>query len=189
MPQSRPKPGDRRNALQKRKKAAPAKSDLSQRAKRKLERLQQAALSGDADAQLSLANFLRTPAWKSHNPRSAANWAMKAAEQNHAEAQYFVGCCFATGEGLAKDAKEAVRWYRKAARQGHAEAQYNLGTMYWLGEGVRRNSSLARQWIAMSAEAGGILAKKLLADAYQLGMFGFPPDKALAKRWRRLAAV
>ena len=50
----------------------------------------------------------------------AVKWYRKAAEQNHAAAQYNLGVCYANGQGVAKDEVEAVKWYRKAAEQNHA---------------------------------------------------------------------
>ena len=66
-------------------------------------------------------------------------WYRKAAEQNHAEAQYNLGVCYDEGEGVAKDQVEAVKWYRKAAEQNFAAAQYNLGVCYAKGEGVAKD--------------------------------------------------
>ena len=57
----------------------------------------------------------------------AVKWYRKAAEQNHAEAQYNLGICYAGGQGVEKDYVEAVKWFRKAAEQNDAEAQYSLG--------------------------------------------------------------
>ena len=52
----------------------------------------------------------------------AVTWFRKAAEQDHAEAQFTLGAVYAEGAGVAQDDVEAVTWYRQAAEQGHAEA-------------------------------------------------------------------
>ncbi len=57
------------------------------------------------------------------NEAEAVRWYRKAAEQNHAEAQYWLGACYADGEGVTQNDAEAVKWYRAAAEQGHAKAQ------------------------------------------------------------------
>ena len=51
----------------------------------------------------------------------------KAAEQRHADAQYNLGYCYASGIGIGRDYQKAVEWYQKAAKQGLAQAQNNLG--------------------------------------------------------------
>ena len=60
----------------------------------------------------------------------------KAAEQNHAIAQVYLGISYYKGNGVTKDYVEAVKWYRKAAEQNHAVAQVNLGVCYANGNGV-----------------------------------------------------
>ena len=43
-----------------------------------------------------------------------AHW-LEAAEQGDAEAQYNVGCCYYSGEGIAEDKSEAFNWFVKSA--------------------------------------------------------------------------
>jgi TPR repeat protein len=38
--------------------------------------------------------------------------------QLHADAQYYLGHCFATGEGVDVDYGKAIRWFSLAANQG-----------------------------------------------------------------------
>jgi uncharacterized protein len=52
----------------------------------------------------------------------AVKWLRKAAEQNHADAQYSLGLCYASGRGVPKDAVAAVKWLRKAAEGGEVQA-------------------------------------------------------------------
>ena len=49
------------------------------------------------------------------NYTEAVRWYRKAAEQNHAEAQFALGYCCENGEGVDQNHSEAVTWYRKAA--------------------------------------------------------------------------
>jgi len=55
------------------------------------------------------------------------HWYMKAADQNHALAQFNLGVMFASGQGVPRDDAKAVMWIQKAAQQGDAGAQHNLG--------------------------------------------------------------
>jgi S1-C subfamily serine protease len=50
-------------------------------------------------------------------------WYRKAAEQNHAGAQYNLGGCYARGEGVAKDYVEGYKWGLLAAAQGVESAK------------------------------------------------------------------
>jgi uncharacterized protein len=53
-------------------------------------------------------------------------WFRKAAEQNAADAQYNLGVCYDSGEGVAKDEIEAYKWWLLAAAQGNDDAKYNM---------------------------------------------------------------
>ena len=50
----------------------------------------------------------------------------KAAEWNHAWAQFNLGYCYANGQGVPENLVEAAKWYRKAADQGFEGAREEL---------------------------------------------------------------
>jgi TPR repeat protein len=77
------------------------------------------------------------------NPKDEFETTRKAAEQGHADAQFYLGVKYANGEGVPKDSVKAVEWYRKAAEQGDADAQFYLGVKYARGEGVPKDLVLA----------------------------------------------
>lgn len=52
----------------------------------------------------------------------AFGWFAKAAKFDYAEAQYYIGLCYAQGTGVEKDYEEAMKWYLKAAAQKHPDA-------------------------------------------------------------------
>jgi len=56
----------------------------------------------------------------------AVLWYRKAADQNHAAAQWYLGEKYANGEGVSKDLGEAIRWYRRSADQGNITARSKL---------------------------------------------------------------
>lgn len=60
-----------------------------------------------------------------HNKIEAVKWWRKAAAQNHAGAQNWLGRCYADGDGVGRDVAEAVKWYRKAVEQGYVIEFYN----------------------------------------------------------------
>jgi TPR repeat protein len=76
----------------------------------------------------------------------AAKWFRKAAEQNHAQAQYSLGWCHTNGQGVPKDEGQAAEWYRKAAEQNLGDAQFALGLCYATGQGVAKDEVEAAKW-------------------------------------------
>ena len=66
--------------------------------------------------QQSLANT------KVENYDSRMEWINKAAEKNNADAQYFLGSMYQSGEGVAKDKRKALEWLNKSAQQGNKKA-------------------------------------------------------------------
>ena len=134
------------------------------------------------------------------------------AEKGDADAQYVLGYCYESGEGveqdyaeaekwyrkaaeqnhagaqcglgyLAQDYAQAVRWYRKAAEQNHAEAQYALADCYYRGDGVPQNMVEAVQWYLKAAEQGNADAQYRLGMCYWDGR-GVVKDEAEAKKWQ-----
>jgi TPR repeat protein len=56
----------------------------------------------------------------------AAEWYLKAALQNHDDAQNNLGFCYITGHGVPQNTPLAIKWWEKAAYQGHKGAIRNL---------------------------------------------------------------
>ena len=94
----------------------------------------------------------RTPSINSlcgNRPRDdteAATWALRAAEQDHVDAQFFLGTMYNAGTGVPQDDYEAVAWFRMAAEAGHPDAQFLLGHSYSVGRGVIQDGVLACMW-------------------------------------------
>lgn len=89
-----------------------------------------------------------------------------AAEAGHAEAQFKLGYCYASGQGVSyADKKAATEWYLKAALQGHVDAMNNLGLLQ-LNQKDNFNSSGSLQvgvlWRIRAAEKGSEESKKWL---------------------------
>jgi TPR repeat protein len=71
----------------------------------------------------------------------AATWTgafpmfLKAAEQDHADAQFMVGWMYHNGIGIEPDAQKAADWYRRAtSRFLNQKAQYNLRVLIEEGQ-------------------------------------------------------
>ncbi len=117
----------------------------------------------------------------------AVKWFRKAAEQNDAAAQFYLGFCYDKGQGVAQDYVEAVKWFRKAAEQNIAEAQFNLGLRYDNGQGVAKDYVEGYKWYRKAAERNDALAQYNLGVCYANGQ-GVAKDYVEGYKWWLLAA-
>jgi hypothetical protein len=79
---------------------------------------------------------------------------MQEADSGDIEAQYSLGSCYASGEGVNKNTTAAIYWFRKAAEQGHARAQFKLAEAYRLGVGVECDVEKSQFWRLNAAAHG-----------------------------------
>lgn len=112
---------------------------------------------------------------------------MRYAEKGDAEAQAWIGACYANGNGVASSLHGAFFWYSKAAEQGHVLAATNVGAMLAMGQGASRDVEAGVAWLRKAADAGDAMARYNLATIYAKGE-GVPQDKAAAVKLFRLAA-
>ena len=52
----------------------------------------------------------------------SVKWHRKAAEQGHADAQFYLGYMNDKSQGVKQNCAGAFKWYSKFAQQGHADA-------------------------------------------------------------------
>lgn len=83
---------------------------------------------------------------------------LRRAEAGEASAQFDLGWCYYSGEGVVQNYKEAVKWCRMAAEQGDADAQFNLGVCYGKGKGVVLDYDEAYFWLLIASANGQTLA-------------------------------
>lgn len=135
-------------------------------------------------------------------------WYRRAADQGDAEAQYFLGDMYYTGEGVPQNYEEAVKWYRLAADQGNPAAQNNLGQIYRDGYGCPDEDGVdeddyepSEAWLLayeqsqikafdlfmLAAKQGHLAAQENLGYMYQDGA-GVTLDQTKAAEWYQLAA-
>ena len=124
----------------------------------------------------------------------AVQFFKKAADLNHAEAQYKLGVCYEKGRGVDMNMEKAVEWYRKSAEQGQAKAQYNLALCYEKGKGVEKNDEQAKQLykkavlnLKDAAEQGDDEAQRLIGLCYEFGR-GEEKNMEKAVEWYRKSA-
>jgi TPR repeat protein len=124
---------------------------------------------------------------KANNFAAALEKFRKAADQNHALAQFDVGFMYESGRGVRRNDQEAVIWLRRAAEQGLATAQQNLAMMYQDGRGVQRDDQQAVVWLRKAADQNDVMAQFNLGVAYANGR-GIQKDDQQAAIWFRKAA-
>lgn len=121
--------------------------------------LQESAAKGDAQAQFNLG--YRYTLKEDLDLPKAFTWFKKAGDQNHAEAQYYVGLMYKSGQGVEKNPEASMAWLKMAAHQNHIMAQVKIGMSYYMGNsGVEMDlKESAKQFgntaVSISAELSG----------------------------------
>ncbi len=108
--------------------------------------------------------FFNVPAF-SHS----VNQILEQAKKGNLEAQFEIGCIYATGDGVKKNLAEAARWWKIAAERGEYKSQYLLAVAYYNGEGVKKNKSECLKWLRKSAAQGYDWAQFDLGTLYYQG--------------------
>jgi TPR repeat protein len=89
--------------------------------------LVESAGKGDVESQYVLGKTFLLGDGIRRIPTEALSWLQKAAEQEHADAEYLLGRMYAEGSIVAQDRREtALIWFRKAAGHGNKEAEAAL---------------------------------------------------------------
>ena len=123
---------------------------------------------GDPEGQYCLAALLRRRK-DPHAHQEAALLLKRPAAVGMPRAQYLLGTCYETGDGVEKKPKYAVYMYQQAAQQGHAEAMVRLGICYETGSGVAQDPAVAANLYRQAAERGNGLALCRLGRLYERG--------------------
>jgi|GEM_PF-632995 len=181
----------------------------------KFQKIAEAALQGDADAQYELAHnyYYGHDAFAiKKDPVRAFSWYLQAAELGHPEAQSAVIGYYEEGEHIGKDPAKALYWLNKAAEQGHEfaierlkemeqskalrqaaetgdiEAIYRLAWLYQHGRGVAFDHTQAAHWYEKAAVQGHSDAQYQLGRIYKEGLGGMERDIEKALYWFKQAA-
>jgi uncharacterized protein len=112
----------------------------------------------------------------------------QAAEQGDAQAQCWLGICYARGLCVEQDDEKAVYWYSEAAKRGSAQAQHNLGYSFENGrKPLSKSMREANRWYRRAALRDFALAQYSLGLSYLHGR-ELPQNAELANRWFARAA-
>lgn len=121
-------------------------------------------------------------------------WFHKAADQGNAEAQFYIGKMYETGDGVPQDQSEANRWFTLAAQNGYLKAEKELkevndpkhdrllGYEFYKGEFETLDYTKALYWLQKAAAEGDGNACFDLGQMYEKGL-GVPQDIDKAKGW------
>ncbi|KAK0543197.1 Chitin synthase 4 [Tilletia horrida] len=119
----------------------------------------------------------------------------RIADRGHADAQYFLGDCYANGIGTPKgkhDFDRAYPLFVLAAKHGHPDAAYRAGTCYEKGWGCRKDAGKALQFYRKAAspgDAGGHPgAMYRLATAELNGELGCKKSAKEGVKWLKRSA-
>ncbi len=91
---------------------------------------EQAALKGDAYAQLKIADIYQNGIAVEKNLQNANYWYHQSAIQGEVFAQMQFAKNLEKGIGIKQNYNEAMYWYLQAANQGYSDAIYKIGVIY-----------------------------------------------------------
>jgi TPR repeat protein len=110
----------------------------------------------------------------------------RAAELDHAPAQYDLSAFYKEGKGVPKDEAKSTYWVCKAADGGLTNAELECGIAYYLGKGQHKSEAIGFRLIRSAAEKGNPVAQNRLAHAYAGGK-GTAVNPVEAMKWHLLA--
>ena len=153
-----------------------------------LDKLTQLAESGDANAEIEIANRYLDGTGTPRNAAAGFRWMTRAAKQGNPAAQYVLGSLYQKGTGTAADPVLAMHWYEAAALQGNRKAMHDLAIAYAEGLGGVKSPSEAVRWFSRAASLGYVDSQFDLAVLYERGE-GVPQSLLDAYKWYAIAGA
>ncbi len=118
-----------------------------------LEDIQELALGGDPEAQLTLALLYEYGGeGVDRDTDMSFFWLEKAGMSCLPCACLYLGIKYENGSGVSRDLSKAVMFYRCAARQDWPAAQFFLGRLLAAGKGAKQDSLQALALFSLAAE-------------------------------------
>jgi prolyl 4-hydroxylase len=106
--------------------------------------LQREAERGQVHAQRELGNaLLATSPFGTPDFNRGLEWLTRAAEQNDAESQWYLGCVYLQVLRLPDPWRQAAHWFAAAAAQHFAPALDRLADLHAIGMGVKQDDAMA----------------------------------------------
>jgi TPR repeat protein len=114
---------------------------------------------------------------------------LRKAEAGDGAAMYSLGVWYEIGQkGLAKDFAKAFEWYEKSHEAGNSSGTGGLGECYLHGDGVPKCPMRGATLLSQAAEHGSKAACCNLGRAYAKGIWGFPKNEKMARRYYSMVA-
>jgi len=153
-----------------------------------IEQIKQAALSGDAEAQLELAFKYRIGGGVPQNDVLSFEWTEKAALQKLPAAQFILGTLYMQGRGVARDQSKAFLNLRASADQGFTEAGQMIQKLLIYQTANKSNAGRPTnfQQFQKSALTGAAKTQYSIGIIYANG-WGVARDYRTAANWYRRA--
>ena len=95
----------------------------------------------------------------SRNAPASPEQLKKVAAQGNAEAQFYMGCMHAEGNGVGKDESKAIEWLAKAATQKNTRAMGMLASLLFSRNQGEKDLIDAYVWSHLAAEYDPIQSK------------------------------
>lgn len=153
--------------------------------------LLEAAYIDYAPAQLKLGLFYEDTdgAWAyEYEPKTAAYWYEKAAENGNGEAMARLSDFYIEGKGgRPKDYNKAMEWIKKSVAKGDAFGYSNMGFMYCFGYAVSKNYDEAIKWFRKAADLNNDWGLCQMGHVYYSG-YGKDKNYVEALKWYKKAA-
>ncbi|MDR3181596.1 MAG: sel1 repeat family protein [Planctomycetaceae bacterium] len=147
-----------------------------------------AAEQGDAESQTRLGLALENCSdRKAPENEEAFKWMKAAADQEHPDANYFLGNFYRDGTWVENDYPKAFACFMKAAELGNSDGMERLGNCYANGSEVQQDDTVAFEMYRRSAELGNPKGQYRLGLCYLNGQ-GCVRDTETAFRWISVAA-
>ena len=156
----------------------------------KKKRILAAAEAGDVAAQYDVGSwYFHGRNGERQDYGKARQWYLRAADNNHAEAQNMLAVIYSTGRGGMKNTQLGMEYRRKAAQNGNAEAQGILGRLLILNtltmrDGPQKTKLIqeANKWLSLSAQQGDPSSQHFVAQ----GIYDGNPKSKNSQEARRL---
>ncbi|SDN25473.1 tetratricopeptide repeat protein [Vreelandella arcis] len=150
---------------------------------------QRSAAQGNVEAMVMLGELLvKETRMADDNITEAAEWFLKAAENENLYGQLRIGEMYVDGYGVNEDVDKGIYWLKKAAEQGIVEAELALGMEYETGHTMVRDIQKAAEWYLLAAQHGNSSAQRNIGKLYANGE-GVPRDYVEAYVWLSRAAA
>ena len=121
--------------------------------------LLKAAKAGHSNAQLYAGKSLQEEIKVDDDAKPAAYWYALSAVQNNDAAQYELGRCYFSGDGVERNFDKAFQWFSEAATRDNANGLLWVGYCYHHGISIEQNYDLALQYYQAAKDRGHTYAQ------------------------------